>query len=142
MHRVCPACDAINRLSPERLSDRPKCGACGKPLFTGKPVSLDAARFRRHRDRSDLPLLVDFWASWCGPCQAMAPQFEQAAGALEPKLRLAKVSTEEAPELAEELRISGIPLLVLFKGGREVARQAGLMPAGLIVAWAEAALRS
>jgi thioredoxin 2 len=138
MHVVCPDCDAVNRLPPERLGARPKCGACGAPLFRGKPVPLDAARFRRHLARGDLPLLVDFWASWCGPCRAMAPQFEAAATALEPEFRLAKVSTEEAPELAAELHITGIPLLVLFRGGREVARQAGLMPAGRIVAWARA----
>jgi thioredoxin 2 len=137
MHVVCPHCDAVNRVPEARLGEHPVCGACRAPLFGAKPVALDAARFRHHLAKSELPLLVDFWASWCG---AMAPQFEAAAATLEPRLRLAKVSTEEAPEIARELGITGIPLLVLFQGGRELARQAGAMPAGRIAAWAAAAL--
>ena len=137
---LCPECDAINRVPTARLRDAPRCGACKAALFQGKPLALSEARFRRHMRLSGLPMLVDFWASWCGPCRAMAPAFEAASRTLEPRMRLIKVSTEEAPALATELAITSIPTLALFAGGREVARQAGAMPAGRIIAWAEAAL--
>ena len=134
---VCPQCDAINRVPEARLGDGPRCGECRAALFEGKPLALSEERFRRHLRLSGVPLLVDFWASWCGPCRAMAPAFETAAQALEPHMRLIKVSTEEAPALATELAISSIPTLALFAGGREVARQAGALPASRIVAWAK-----
>jgi thioredoxin 2 len=140
LHLVCPHCDALNRVPAARLADAPSCGECKRALFDGHPVPLDEARFRRQLRLSGVPLLVDFWASWCGPCRAMAPEFEAAARELEPRIRLAKVSTEEAPRLAHELGISGIPLLVLFRDGREIARQAGVMPARRIVAWTQAGL--
>ncbi|WP_431285742.1 thioredoxin TrxC [Humitalea sp. 24SJ18S-53] len=135
---VCPHCDAINRVPAARLGDGPRCGGCRAALFEGMPVALNEQRFAHHLRHSGLPLLVDFWASWCGPCRAMAPAFEAAARRLEPRLRLVKVSTEEAPNLAAQLSISSIPTLALFAGGREVARQAGAMPEGRIIAWAEA----
>ncbi|NMJ41625.1 thioredoxin TrxC [Roseomonas sp. JC162] len=133
---VCSHCGAVNRVPAARLTDRPVCGACRKPLFEGRPITLDEAGFRRHLRADSLPILVDFWASWCGPCRTMAPEFEAAAGMLEPTMRLAKVSTEDAPALAQELQIRGIPLIVLFRDGREIARQAGAIPARQIVAWA------
>ena len=136
---LCPHCDAINRVPAGRLGDRPVCGACRQPLFQGHPLPVDEAGFRRHLRASGLPLLVDFWASWCGPCRAMAPEFDAAAAQLEPAFRLLKLSTEEAPTLAQELGIRSIPTLALFRDGQEVARTAGAMPARQIVAWARGA---
>lgn len=136
---VCPHCDAANRVPALRIAQRPVCGACKRPLFEARPLALDEARFRKHLRASSLPLLVDFWASWCGPCRSMAPEFEAAAAMLEPAMRLVKVSTEEAPALAQELAIRSIPTLALFRDGREVARIAGAMPAARIAAWARQA---
>src|SRR3954470_6418937 len=126
---VCPHCDTINRLPADRLADASRCGKCRTALFEGRPASLSETRFRRHLSHSGIPLLVDFWASWCGPCRTMAPEFEAAARALEPGMRLVKLSTEEAPAVAQEFRISSIPTLALFAGGVERARQSGVMPA-------------
>ena len=138
LHIVCPHCDVVNRIPAARLEDKPGCGKCRRPLFEGQPAALTAASFDRHVGRSDIPLLVDFWAPWCGPCQMMAPQFEQAAAQLEPRFRLAKVDTEAEQSLGARFGIRSIPTLVLFRGGREIARQPGAMGAADIQRWVQA----
>lgn len=136
----CPHCGAMNRVPPARLPEAPQCGRCRQMLFTGAPLALAAATFDQHALRSGLPLLVDFWAPWCGPCLSMAPAFAAAAKTLEPQLRLAKVDTEAEGALGARYGIRSIPTLILFAGGREIARQSGAMGAEQIVHWARAQL--
>jgi len=140
-HIVCPHCDAVNRVAPERLADQPVCGKCTRELFLAKPLDVTSARFARHIERNDIPVLVDFWASWCGPCKMMAPAYHQAAQRLEPGMRLLKVDTEAVQDVAARYNIRSIPTLALFRNGREVARQPGAMDTAGIVAWVQAQLR-
>ncbi len=138
---VCPHCHAPNRVPAARLGEGGTCGKCKQPLFVGKPVELDAAGFDTHIGRSELPVVVDFWAPWCGPCRMMAPAFAQAAQQLEPECRLVKVNTEEEQALAARYGIRSIPTVAIFRNGREIARQAGAMDAATLTRWVRNNLR-
>jgi len=142
IHVVCPHCDTVNRLPAERLGEGASCGNCKRALFTGAPVDLDATRFDRHLTRSDLPLVVDFWAPWCAPCRMMAPAFASAAARLEPLARLVKVDTEANPALAARFGIRSIPTLAVFRGGRELARQSGALDSASLERWVRTQLRT
>jgi thioredoxin 2 len=133
---VCPHCGAINSVPDTRLNDGPVCGKCKHPIMKGLPIELSQAGFERFLTRNQQPLLVDFWASWCGPCKMMAPVFSQAAAQLEPEFRLVKINTETEQQLAQALRIQSIPTLAIFENGREVARQSGAMQLSQLVNWA------
>jgi thioredoxin 2 len=132
---VCPSCAAVNRLPADRPAHKARCGSCKEPLFTGHPAEANGTMFEKQVARSSVPVVVDVWAPWCGPCRMMAPAFEQAAKELEPKVRFLKLNSDEEQQAAGRLGIRGIPTMILYAGGREVARQSGAMSAGQITGW-------
>jgi thioredoxin 2 len=138
LHIVCPACASVNRLPSARLTQDPKCGRCKNMLFNGHPVELTSATFERHISISGIPVVVDFWAEWCGPCKMMAPAFAQAAARLEPRVRLAKLNTEKEQAIAQQFKIMSIPTLAIFRGGREIARQSGALDLNSLISWIQA----
>ena len=141
-HVVCSHCGSVNRIPPAKSALAAKCGKCGAKLFDGNPNDVDSNIFEQQISRSSVPVLVDIWAPWCGPCRTMAPSFRAAADQLEPDVRLIKLNSDEQQQVAARLGIRGIPTMILFHHGREIARQSGAMPASHIVQWTRQAVAS
>ena len=135
----CASCGTGNRIPRARLNDRPTCGRCGQPVLSGKPIDLSESSFESAIG-GGLPVVVDFWAPWCGPCRTMAPEFERATTQLEPSFRTARLNTEESPGVSTRHGIRSIPTMIIFQDGREVARHSGAVPASDIVSWVETAV--
>ncbi len=135
VHIACPICATTNRIPDNRLDAGGTCGKCGAPLFNHRPVELNSSNFDRMISNNDIPVLVDFWAPWCGPCKMMAPAFEQAAQQLEPQIRLGKLNTEDEQAIAARYGIRSIPTLAIFKNGKVIAQQAGAMNLDQLIAW-------
>lgn len=140
LHIVCPSCNTTNRVMSNRLAENPRCGKCKHALFMGRPVELTQASFQKQIGNSQVPVLVEFWAPWCGYCQRMAPVFAQAAGRLEPRVRLATLNTQAEQVIAGQFNVSGVPTLVLFKDGKEAARQSGAMDLDTLINWVRSRL--
>ncbi|BCE02279.1 thioredoxin TrxC [Marinicellulosiphila megalodicopiae] len=141
MKIVCPSCHRANNVPQERLQENPNCGACKQKLFTAKPINLSDATFAKHILNSELPILVDFWAEWCGPCKMMAPILDGVASKVDTQLRVAKVETDLNPQLGQQYNIRSIPTLAVFKGGKEIARQAGAMSESQLMDWLSSVLK-
>jgi thioredoxin 2 len=139
---VCSRCQATNRVPPERATDDPVCGKCASPLLPGEPVALDDRSFERVVAKTEIPIVVDFWASWCGPCSMMEPHYRKAAERLKGRVLLAKVNSDENPQTASRYAIRSLPTLLMLRGGRELKRQPGAVQAAQIVAWAEAGVQA
>jgi thioredoxin 2 len=139
---ACPTDASLNRVPRAKLDRDPKCGRCHNPLFAGKVVELTGANFNSHAQKSDLPVVIDFWAEWCGPCRMMTPNFEMAAPRLEPRVRLGKLDTEAEPAIAGRYGIRSIPSMVMIRKGQEIARTSGAMPTSAIIDWIEQALKN
>jgi thioredoxin 2 len=131
---VCPACNSTNRVPDDRVGDDPRCGQCGQPLMASEPMPLPGSALDKFVTATELPVVVDFWAEWCGPCKMMAPAFADAARQ-RPRVRFVKVDSDEAQSAAQAHGIRSIPTLIIFRGGREVARMSGAVPARQLVAW-------